>query len=312
MEKSSAAPGRALTDAVDDFLVYLRFLSGLSMNTVTHYGHDLSLFLRYLADRSGASLQALSLEDVTPAHIEGFLRYLTEERGNSDRSVKRRLAAVRSFFTYAMQQQPNGRNGSMTNPALAVSAPSVYEPPPLTITGEEAVRLLRATRAHGPNPVRDYAIMRLFLHCAARLSEVLALELDDIDLVHDLVRLGAATDRDRLVPLSEETRRALCAYLVARPAVPAAMVFISRRGRPITKGAIYHLVDKCIGAAALNGLRISIHTLRHTCLVMLAREGFTVTELQKLAGLRRRQTAAIYIRLAAELAAQEEQPDEQA
>jgi site-specific recombinase XerD len=286
-----------LSDVVDGFLYHLRDVRGLSPHTVVHYGHDLSLFLRYSARQLDIDLLELRLDDVTSDHIQDFLQYLTEARGNSARSVKRRLAALRTFFSYVIEKHCSSsvQNG-YHNPALAVSLPAVQEPPPPTLTVEEARQLLRAARVHAPNPVRDYAIMRLFLQCGARLSEVLLLDFEHINLSKGFVQLGAGTDRERFVPLSEDTYEALTAYLTMRPNVPSNRVFISRRRTPITKGTVYHVFRRCLSAAALSG--VTIYTLRHTCFTLLAQEGFTASELKELAGFRRLQTAQAYLRLA--------------
>lgn len=290
---------RTIADVIDGFLFYLQNVRRLSVYTVFHYGHDLSLFLRFLAHEQGKSTLDLTLEDVTPQHVQGFLRFLTTQRHNSERSAKRRLAALRSFFAYAYEPVTSAETSvAYYNPARSVSTPHANEPPPQALSGSDALRILRAARAHGANPVRDYAILRLFLHCGARLSEVLQLKLSDINLTDNWIRLGGGGKRDRIVPLSDETNHALAQYLSNRPCVAYDNVFISRNLHPITKGTIYHLVSKCLSNVALD-CHVNLHTLRHTCYTMLAKEGFAAHEIQALAGLRRPQTPRIYVHMAA-------------
>jgi site-specific recombinase XerD len=286
-----------VADKMDGYLFYLLYERGLSKNTIIHYSHDLSLFMRYMARQLSIEPLQLRLAAITPEHICSFLDYLRDERGNTNRSTKRRLAALRSFFDYivAVASTPSK---PLRNPASVVLPPSAPEPLPSPLSLEDSVSLLRAVRAHGPNPKRDYAIMRLFLHCGARLSEVLELNREHISLEGEFVRLDAFGVRDRLIPLSEETGNALAAYLKARPTVSSPRVFINRNGRPISKGAIYHAIDKCASAASLSHKKVTVSMLRHTCFTLLAKEGFTAEELQTLAGLRRIQTPRAYLRLA--------------
>lgn len=292
-----------VSDKLDGYVFYLRYGRGLSNSTITNYNHDLSLFMRYMARQLHIEPLQVRVAAITPTHIHAFLNYLSQERGNSNRTLKRRLAALRSFCDYVVLVDST-INRPLSNPALMVLPPTAPEPLPNPLSLEESKALLRAARAHGPNPKRDYAILRMFLHCGARLSEVLKLELAHVNPTGGFVRLGACGERDRLVPLSEETGNALKAYLQVRPAVPSPRVFINRNGNPISKGAIYHAIDKCASAASLSHRRITVGTLRHTCFTLLAGIGFTAKDLQALAGLRRIQTPRAYLRLANE----EQQP----
>ncbi len=290
---------RYLADAIDGFLFYMENVKHLSPHTVFHYGHDLSLFMRYLSQLKGVPLLELALPEVVPAHIDGFLHFLTAERGNSQRSAKRRLAALRTFFAYIWDEYTEEEGGSI-NPAMLVPVPRIREAPPKALTEGETLSLLRAARAHAPYPARDYCLLQVFLSCGARLAEVLELSLDDCDIKEGYICLGRGTKRERLLPLDTEAIHALIAYLATRPPVATDRVFVNRYGRPITKGAIYHLMGRCLSAADLSDKGITIHTLRHTCFARMAREGFSPQALQGLAGLSRLQTPRIYVKMATE------------
>ena len=173
-------------ECIEGYMRYLCSEKELSPRTTIHYGHDVTMFMRYVAKQLGTNRRQIRINDITPSHIQAFLDYLQEERGNNCRSTKRRLAALRSFFDYAIDTSPAARD-SFRNPALAVLTPAPPESIPQPLTAEEAISLLRAARAHGPNPKRDYAIIRLFLHCGARLSEVLQLD-----------KIGRASCRERV------------------------------------------------------------------------------------------------------------------
>ena len=283
---------------IDHYMHYLCSEKGMSPLTVIHYAHDVTMFMRFVAKQLGDQ-QQLRITDITPQHIQAFLDYLQEDRRNNRRSAKRRLAALRSFFDYAIGMSPTLR-GSFGNPALVILTPTPPDSIPRPLTAEEATSLLRAVRAHGPNPRRDYAILRLFLHCGARLSEVLHLDLDDINLDEMYVRLDANGKRDRLVPLSEETARALQDYLRERPDVPSPRVFINRSRKPISKGAVYYALAKSVASPSLPPNSVTINRLRHNCFTLLAKAGLTVEELQAVAGLRDKKAPRLYVRLARE------------
>lgn len=290
-----------LADAVDKFIVSALKVNQLSRVTVFHYGHDLSIFMRYIASVLGVSPLAIPLNQITSQHVEAFLTFLTEERGNSPRSIKRRLAALRSFFAYATDPFALGETGLIyvgKNPTANIRAPRVKKADPHVLTAREAANLLRAVRAHSPNPDRDYAMFRVFLHCGATLSDILNLEMRDINVHDRCVRLSAGTERERYVPLSDGTLSALLAYLRSRPRVRCSNVFINRRRQPISRSTVSGTLARCATAAKLDPTAIKTHTLRHTCFTLLAKQGFTAPEIQRLAGFRRVGSAELYLRLA--------------
>ena len=299
MKAQSSEGERCLSDYIGEFLNYLENKKHLSPHTVFHYGHDLSLFVRYLSLKNKCTMLEVKLENVKDEHIDGFLNYLVEERNNCLRSAKRRLSAIRSFYTYISNMLPKFRD-TLGNPATAVPIPRVNEPLPKILTDDEVISLLRAARSHSPFPPRDYAILRLFLNCGARLSEVLELEIDDFNQSNGTIRFGRNTRRERNLPLSPETLHAMVTYLTTRPLATSERIFINRLGNPITKGAVYHLLGRCLSAASLSDKGITIHSLRHTCFANLAREGFSPDEIRSISGLRRVQTTRIYERIASD------------
>jgi integrase/recombinase XerD len=287
---------RTLADEIDGFLAYLGTKRGLSSATVFHYSHDLSLLLRYLARTNGCEVLDVTIEMATSEAIQSFFTYLSEGRQNCVRSNKRRLAAVRSFFNYIYSQTTKRSNTA--NPVGDITVQKAELKPPQILTDTQVMQLLRAARSDGPFPVRDYALLRLFLHCGASLSEVLNAQLQDVNLTSAYIRLAWGTSHSRVVPLSEETRHAIAQYIICRPNSNTERLFLNHRGQPITKGTVYHLLAKCKSYAKLSpDTKINSQVLRHTCFGRLAKEGFSVSEIQALAGLRSSQMARSYVRL---------------
>jgi len=292
---------RYLVDVIEGFLYNLENVRHLSPHTIFHYGHDLTLFMRYISSQTKSTVNELSLADITTEMIDGFLVNMKEERNNSERSIKRRLSTLRSFCTYTWDLEVKD------NPALAVPLPSISEKLPDPLSKGDVLALLRAARAHAPNPARDYAILQLFLYCGARLSEVLQLTVTDVLFADGCIRLGRNTTRDREILLPSETIHSLFAYLMKRPDVEPRALFLNRYKKPITKGAIYHSLARSISAGGLRNLNINVDILRHTCFTKMAREGFSPAEIMMYSGLHRIHTPKLYTKLAQKLFLQEQE-----
>jgi len=289
MKAQSSEGERCLSDYIGEFLNYLENKKHLSPHTVFHYGHDLSLFVRYLSLKNKCTMLEVKLENVKDEHIDGFLNHLVEERNNSLRSAKRRLSAIRSFYTYISNMLPKFRD-TLGNPATAVPIPRVNEPLPKILTDDEVISLLRAARSHSPFPPRDYALLRILLGYDVQLSEVIDLELDDFDQNNGTLRLGRDTRRERDLPLSPETTQAMVTYLSNRPITSDNSIFVHQSGTPITKGAVYHLFGRRLTANSLNDNCTTIPSLRHAYFTSLASEGFSPEEIEGVFGPQRIQT----------------------
>jgi site-specific recombinase XerD len=290
---------RTLADEIDGFLTYLKFTKRRSIATVFHYSHDLTLLLRYLARVLQCEVLEVTIGMVTSQMIEGFFTYLSEERRNSARSNMRRLAAVRAFFNYIYAESETTEKQNAINPVRDIRMERAEVKPLQVLTEAQVLRLLRAARTNDNDPERDYAMLRLFLHCGASLSEVISMKLQDVNLTQGYVRLAWGSAHARVVPLSDETRHAIAQWISHRPESDHDRLFLNRSGLPITKGAIYHMLAKCKSRANLGPeIRVTTQTLRHTCFAHLAKQGFSAEEIQELSGLRNAYMPRNYVRLA--------------
>ncbi|HHW10645.1 MAG TPA: tyrosine-type recombinase/integrase [Firmicutes bacterium] len=287
--------GATLPEIMPGFHDYLKDTRNLSAQTVFHYGHDMIMFQRYLAKDSGKEILELKLGDVTQESIDGFLQHL-EERGNCTRSRKRRLAAIKSFIAY-VNGSADGQ-GALSFDFTGIIKEKVKEGDFLFVSEEQIDALLKAARVQSLWPQRDYAVLIMFAGCGARLAEVINLDVDDVDLENGLICLGKDSRRERIIPLPAEAQEALYRYLISRLDSSSRRLFLNCRQKPITKGAIYHLMGKCLSTAALSDKKITIHMLRHTCFINLAAGGASAQEIKRLAGLARLKAAKQYIRQA--------------
>lgn len=283
---------RSLASAVTDYLNYLTTEKGLTENTLFHYGHDLALFTRFIERIERKKAREIPVTVVNSRSIEAFLDDQTHRRNNQVSSNRRRLACLRGLvrFLTLLGALPGESNPSVDLPNKSTRPPTFLRPP-------EQRALLDAARTAAPNPVRDYAIFLLFLHCGCRLSEVLRLEPADIDLRKGVVRISNGDDTERVVPLTLEAHRAVAAYMARRPKGTAPQLFLNRAHQPITKGAIYHAFNRCLSVAGIRRPRISIQSLRNTYIKGLIDHGYPRHRIQELSGNRSPAALNPYLKL---------------
>jgi integrase/recombinase XerC len=201
------APRADLTALLRDFLDVLALNRNASANTVRAYDSDLSQFITWLrADtrRRGARLAA---DEVTPAAVRGFLGAL-HARGNSRASVARKVSAVRTFSRFLR------REGLLeADPSLLVASPALDRRVPRHLELDEMEKLLATPDPSHPLGCRDRAILELFYASGLRLSELVGLDLDAVNLSGRMVRVLGKGRKERIVPFNQSTAAALRAYL---------------------------------------------------------------------------------------------------
>jgi site-specific recombinase XerD len=263
---------------------YLVDLAGqpLAARTREAYGAHVTSYVAWLAERSGADV-ALREPRGRDHAARDFKRHLKLERRWAPSSVNLALAAVDHFNRFLG-----------LGPAV-VSREQVAQAAPRALDEDDQRALLRA--AEGARP-RDRAIIVVLLHAALRLSEVVALDVDDVRVSARkgvvIVRSGKG-DAHREIPLNPTARAALDAWLKVRRKLVAdgdeRALFVGRKGHRLTARAIDLVVRKVAGRA---GLELSAHVLRHTCITKLVRAGNDVVLVAELAGHRRLETTRRY------------------
>ncbi len=294
------APRRptALARAVRGWLDHLDVERGVAANTLAAYRRDLDRYLTYLQER-GIDDPA----EVSEAVVSGFLADLRD--GSADRpplaasSAARTLVAVRGFHRFLALE---GR--SAHDPAVAVSPPKTPMRLPKAISVEQVERLLAAASL-GDTPVslRDRALFEVLYGAGARISEVVGLDIDDLDLgegqAGSSVRLFGKGSKERIVPLGRYAREAVTAYLVrGRPALAAKgrgtpAVFLGQRGARMSRQSAWAALQASAERAELSG-HISPHTLRHSFATHLLEGGADVRVVQELLGHASVTTTQIY------------------
>lgn len=272
-DEPTPSPIPSLEAAAD---AYLRELEGKNRAaaTLAAYRTDLAQFLAWLAATNGT---INSPADVRRADVTEYLTHLGRA-GRTGVSRQRKLAPIRGLFAHLEAEGAIARS-----PALNVATPKMEQHEPATLRPDEYARLLNLAR-HSP---RDAAILGVFLRLGLRVSELCALELDDVDLTAEtlLVRSGKG-QKARTIELDRKTLAALRRWFGKRPAVAHDAVFTSDRNlhyRPLSIRGTRWLVGKYLAEAGITK-RASCHTLRHTCATQRYANGAPLLVVQRLLG----------------------------
>ena len=288
-----------------DFLAYLEFERGLSRNTLEAYRSDLLQFGRFLAEREADALTA------SGADVSDFLTDLA--KGNSPpagtggagrppasaATLHRKAACLRSFYRHLRRE-----NLLDDDPTAALSSPRRGKRLPEVLTRSEVQALLESPKGSDPAALRDRALLEVMYACGLRASEVIGLELTDIDLDEGLLRARGKGSKERVVPIGRAAVGALRAYLShGRAALvklaPERALFVNFRGQALTRQGLYKIVRRHAATVGLAD-RMSPHTLRHTFATHLLSGGCDLRSVQEMLGHADVATTQLYTHLTSE------------
>lgn len=285
-----------------DFLAYLEFERGLSRNTLEAYRSDLLQFGRFLAARDGDAITA-SGGDVSD-FLTDLARGDTPQGGTgangrapaSAATLHRKAACLRSFYRHLRRE-----NLLDNDPTAALSSPRRGKRLPEVLTRSEVQALLASPKGSTPPALRDRALLEVMYACGLRASEVIGLEVTDVDLDEGLLRARGKGSKERVVPVGRAAVGALRAYLAhGRPELvkltPERALFVNFRGQALTRQGLYKIVRR---HAATIGLaeRMSPHTLRHTFATHLLSGGCDLRSVQEMLGHADVATTQLYTHL---------------
>ena len=284
------AEPRSLASGIDRFLHHLRFERGLAENTILAYGRDLRRFERYWESRGGGGFTAIESDAVT-----GFVRHL-EAEGLKPRSRARALVAVRRCFAFGIAE-----GWRKDDPTEGVANPRLPAKLPRTLRADESAALIAATDPSTPLGLRDRAMLELLYGGGLRVTELVSLPLSDVDRRAGWLRVVGKGGKERVVPVGEPALRALDAYLEsARPVLMAGhadreyALFVTRRGRGMTRQNFFALLRKLALRAGIATDRVSPHVLRHAFATDLLEGGADLRSIQSMLGHADLATTQIY------------------
>ncbi|MDP6029148.1 MAG: site-specific tyrosine recombinase XerD [Arenicellales bacterium] len=275
---------------LDQFLDGIWLESGLSANTLAAYRTDLRAFQSWLAKKG------LALEQVTRADLLAYLA-ANVRAGLSPRSSARHLSTLRRFYRYLLIQ---GR--TQADPTADVRSPVIGRPLPKNISEQGVEKLLSTPPRDTALGSRDRAMLETMYASGLRVSELVGLTLNELDLTTGLVRVVGKGGRERIVPLGEEASESLREYLgQARSDLLKAQltdaVFVTRRGGPMTRQAFWQLIKRYAQQAGI-GAEFSPHSLRHAFATHLLNHGADLRSVQMLLGHTDLSTTQIYTHVA--------------
>ena len=301
-----------MTYAVADFMKpffthYLSVQRGLSINTVTSYRDATKLLLSYVADRLKKPVDTLDVEDITEVAVLGFLDYVQQQRGCLGQTRNARLAAIRSLFTFIGRKQPELL--AQCRQIRAIPLKRIRQVSVNRIAERVAAVMNDAVNLNDRTGVRDRALLLLLYNTGARVSEIVALDLNHLRLNGSAqVDLQGKGNKHRACPLWPETIAALKKYLQLRlPKQPDNQtLFLNANGVPISRFGIRHIIGKYAAIAvdqcpALKTKTVTPHTLRHTTAMHLLRSGNDVNMVSYWLGHANINTTHIYLEIDMEM-----------
>ncbi len=280
-----------IEDLVDRFLSHMAVERGLSRNTLEAYSRDLLSFLDFLDHH-----KVPTLEEVKPYHVQDFLSLL-RVRKLSPRSVARRLAAIRSFFRFLVR-----RGLVPSNPTSALQSPRVGRSLPRTLSRGDVVALLDRPSGQDPLKMRDRAMLEVMYATGMRVSELVGLDLHQIDFITGTAQVRGKGGKERVVPLGEYAIEALRAYLeqgrdrLGKRGSTRA-VFLNRSGKRLTRQGFWKALKGYAKGAGIEGA-VTPHVLRHSFASHLLEGGADLRAIQELLGHADIATTQIYTHVA--------------
>jgi integrase/recombinase XerD len=283
-----------MSKSLGEFLVFLAVEKGASANTIAAYKNDLQQLADYIGSRKGSA----DWRTLERADIQDFILDL-KERGYTETSVARKVAAVRSFFAFLAAE-----GAIATNPTEGLASPRVGKTLPKAITPNEVDELLeQPARRSTPEAKRDRAMLELLYATGMRVTELMS--LDVVNLTLDprapFVRCIGKGAKERSVPIHDHALEALNGYLEeGRPLLvrnhnePA--LFVNRRGERLTRQGFW-LILKGYARSANLGPDVTPHTLRHSFATHMLRGGMPLRNVQEMLGHANISTTQVYTHL---------------
>ena len=284
------------------FLDHLRYERNVSAHTLRNYESDLRQFFDYLAPLAAGQRSAPAIGEIDHLTIREWLSTLHSDRKKKT-SIARKLATLRTFFQFLVREEV-----IEANPAKLVATPRKEKKLPVHLSIEDAIRFIETPDAETDFGKRDRAILELLYATGIRVSELVGINLRDIDFKNHLVRVFGKRRKERIVPFGEPAGNALQDYLSVRETflmnAPASRrdaqpLILNYQGTRMTTRSVGRLVEKYIRRCA--GIHhISPHALRHSFATHLLDSGADLRDIQELLGHARLSTTQIYTHVSME------------
>ena len=262
---------------IDRFLNYLLVEKGLSQNTLEAYSRDIIRYRNFLAENQSTAFS----EQDTPLILRHLI--LLRKTGLSARSRARHLVAIRGFYRFLVQEKILRHD-----PARLIDLPRSGLKLPHVLSTKEIELLLKAPDTGKPNGVRDAAMLELLYAAGLRVSELIHLKLQDINLEAGFVRIFGKGSKERIVPISTPAREKINVYLKTTRSrclkqTSSPYLFIARAGKPMTRQGFWKLLRRYAMQAGIHK-KITPHSLRHSFASHLLEGGADLRAVQIMLG----------------------------
>ena len=303
-------------DYLNSFLDYTITILNKSPNTIKEYNYDLATFLKFIKvrfkmtdeeDFSKITIKDIPLSTIKQIKLDdihAFLSYLTNTYHSKAATRARKASSIRVFFNYLSQKA----NLIEFNPAQNLETPKLDKRLPKYLSLEDSKRLLNVAGSDdNRNNKRDYAIITLFLNCGMRLSELVGINIKDINFSECQMTVIGKGNKERTIYLNKACMTAINNYLAVRPvegiktdkANSKNALFLSERKERISRRTVQYIVDKELRAAGLDTNKYSVHKLRHTAATLMYQYGkVDIRALQEVLGHESISTTEIYTHVA--------------
>lgn len=269
-----------MEDAIKAFVMYLQVEQNASPETIRNYRSDLQQFTGFLRrtkkDTSPIRVETISTDDIR-AHLHSL-----DRRGEKAASLARKLASLRSFFRFLLREEL-----VKTNPTETLRSPRLPKRLPRVLTKDDAASLMTFPTGPSPLSLRDRALLETMYSTGARVSEVVGINLNDLDEADGIVSLKGKGRKERLVPIGDVALQAIREYRMSlkptpRNRHPSSPMFLNHRGGRLTTRSVAKMV--ALYSSRLVGGGVSPHTLRHSYATHLLDEGADLRSIQELLG----------------------------
>jgi len=275
---------------IDSFLDSLWLEQGLSKSTLDAYRSDLKLLKVWAKNRE------LKMDEISRPDLLEFIAFKAEQ-GSSARTSARMLSSLRRFYTYLMQQEIIS-----TNPTEKISMPKIGRSLPVLLTENEVLKLIKAPNTKKPLGFRDRVMLELLYATGLRVSELVKLEVNQVNLNQGYLRVMGKGDKERLVPMGKTAKRWMKNYLNGPIQEilndrQSDCLFPTRTSTSISRQAFWQIIKKYAMKVGISG-KLSPHSLRHAFATHLINHGADLRVVQMLLGHSDLSTTQIYTHIA--------------
>jgi len=287
-----------MQDQINQFLEYLEVEKGYSNNTLTAYQNDLRQFLIFLQQMS-PDQRPRGWGNVTRDHIVSYILEM-KEREYASSTVARKVAAVKSFFKFLTE---TGQIKS--NPAAQMETPRAEKHLPATVSTEDVDRLLEAPVGDAPAALRDRAMLEMLYATGLRVSELVALNVSDVNVDAGTVRCIGKGKKERILPIYDRARDVLGDYIGhGRPKLLGEhnnedALFLNRRGTRLTRQGLWLIIKHYVQEVGIKE-NVTPHTLRHSFATHMLSGGADLRAVQQMLGHANISTTQIYTQVTAD------------